>query len=45
MFEYTAILIQNIFMTLSGKVTDFKDFLASGGKPVNLICIVVLSPF
>ena len=44
-FEHTTILIRNIFMTLSGEVTDFKDFLASGGKPVNLICIVVLSPF
>lgn len=35
-FEYTTILIQNIFMTLSGKVTDFKYFLASGGSQLIL---------
>lgn len=35
-FEHTTILIQNIFMTWSGKVTDFKDFLASGGNQLIL---------
>jgi hypothetical protein len=30
-FEHTTILTQNIFMTLSGKVTNFNDFLHQAG--------------